>query len=47
MMFVVRRLQENGLKAEASLFMCFVDLQKAYGTVDRTLLWKVLTRIGV
>ena len=29
------------------LHMCFVDLQKAYDTVDRTLLWQVLTRIGV
>ena len=27
--------------------MCFIGLQKAYDTVDRTLLWQVLTRIGV
>ena len=27
--------------------MCFIDLQKAYDTVDRTLLWQVLTHIGV
>ena len=27
--------------------MCFIDLQKAYDTVDRTLLWQVLTRIRV
>ena len=42
-MFVVRRLQEVGRKAGVSLHMCFVDLQKAYDTVDRTLLWQVLT----
>ena len=47
MMFVVRRLQEIGRKAGVSLFMCFIDLQEAYDTVDRTLLWQVLTRIGV
>ena len=38
MMFVVRRLQEVGRKAGVSIFMCFIDLQKAYGTVDHTLL---------
>ena len=47
MMLVVRRLQKIGRKAGASLFMCFIELQKAYDTVDRTLLWQVLTRIGV
>ena len=38
MMFVVRRLQEVGRKAGVSLHMCFIDLQKAYDTVNRTLL---------
>ena len=45
MTFVVRRLHEIGRKAGVSLFMCFIDLQKAYYTVDRTLLWQVLTCI--
>ena len=47
MMFVVRRLQKIVRKAGVSLFMCFLDLQKAYDTVDHTFLWQVLTRIGV
>ena len=47
MMFVVSRLQEIRRNAEVSPFMCFIDLQKAYDTVDRTFLWQVLTRIGV
>ena len=47
MIFVVRRLQEIRRKAGVSLFMCFIDLQKAYDTVDRTLLWQVLTHIGL
>ena len=46
-MFVVRRLQEIGQKAGVSLFMCFIDLQKACDTVDRNLLWQVLTRVEV
>ena len=47
MMFVGRRLQEIGRKAGVSLLMCFIDLQKACATVDRTLLSQVLSRIGV
>ena len=40
-------LKEVARKAGVSLHMCFINLQKAYDTVDRTLLWQVLTRIGV
>ena len=38
MMFVVRRLQDIGRKAEMSLSMCFIGLQKAYDLVNHTLL---------
>ena len=47
MMFVVRRLQELGRTSSTSLEICFIDLAKAYGSVDRVLLWEVLARFGV
>ena len=47
MKFAVRRLQELGRKSCVSLFLCFVDLQKIYDSVDRTFLWQVLARFGV
>ena len=47
MMFVVRRLQELGRKEGVTLFLCFMDIQKTYGSVDRNLLWQVLSRLGV
>ena len=46
MLFVVRRLQELGRRRRIPLYMCFIDLQKkAYDSVDRELLWKVLARV--
>ena len=38
-MFAVQRLQELGRKSRVPLFLCFIDLQKAYDSVDRTLIW--------
>ena len=48
-MFVIRRLQELARKKQIPLFVpvCFIDLDKAYDSVDRTLLWTVLARFGV
>ena len=45
-MLAVRRLQELGRKVCVPLFLCFIDLQKAYDLVNHTLLWQVLVRFG-
>ena len=47
MIFVIRRLQELAPKEQIPLDVCFIDLIKAYDSVDRTLLWTVLARFGV
>ena len=47
MMFIVPRLQELGRTSNPSLEICFIDLAKAYDSVDRVLLWEVLARFGV
>ena len=47
MMFTVRRLEEMEKKAYVSVFLYFVDLQKAYDSVTCTFLWLVLARFGV
>ena len=46
MMFVIRRLQELARKKRILLY-AFIDLTKAYDSVDQTLLWTVLARFGV
>ena len=47
MMFVICRLQELARKKRIPLYVCFIDLTKAYDSVDGTLLWTVLARFGV
>ena len=47
MMFVIRWLQELARKKRIPLYVCFIDLTKAYDFVDRTLVWTVLARFGV
>ena len=47
MMFVIRRLQELARKKRIPLYVCFIDLTKAYDPVDETLLWTILARFSV
>ena len=47
MLLVVRRLQEFGRARKVPLYMCFIDPQKMFDSVDRELLRVVLARFGV
>ena len=47
MIFAIRRLQELARKERIQLYVRFIDLTKAYDSVDRTLSWTVLARFGV
>lgn len=46
MVFVARQLQEKSIEQHQDLYMIFVDLAKAFDTVNRPLLWKALQKFG-
>ena len=46
MTFVLRLLQEKCREQHRDLLAVFVDLSKAFDTVDRELLWKILGKFG-
>ena len=47
MIFVARQLIEKTREHNDTLYMLFVDLKKAYDSVPRQALWKVLEKCGV
>jgi hypothetical protein len=47
MIFVASQLVEKTLEHEDVLFILFVDLKKAYDSVPRNVLWRVLEKFGV
>ena len=46
MIFSARQLQEKCLEQNLNLYHCFIDLTKAFDTVNREALWKILLKIG-
>ena len=46
MIFTARQLQEKCREQQRELYVVFVDLTKAFDSVDRTALWEVLLKIG-
>jgi len=46
MIFTARQLQEKCREQQRELYAAFIDLTKAFDTVDRSALWEVLLKIG-
>ena len=46
MIFAARQLLEKSREQHRSLYVAFIDLSKAFNSVDRNLLWKVLEKAG-
>ena len=44
--FVLRQIQEKYREQNMGLFVAFIDLTKAFDTVSRDSLWKILSRLG-
>ena len=47
MIFTTRQLQEKCQEQNVDLYMTFVDLTKAFDTVSRDGLWKIMAKFGV
>ena len=47
MIFVARQVQEKCREHHQDLYIAFIDLSKAFDTVNRNLLWDLLGRLGV
>ena len=46
MIFSARQLQEKYKEQNLPLYQCFIDLSKAFDTVNRSTLWKNLLKLG-
>ena len=46
MIFVLRQIQEKCREQNIDLFAAFIDLTKAFDTVSRDGLWKILATFG-
>ena len=46
MIFSLRQVQEKAIQQYRDLYIVFIDFRKAFDTVDRELLWKILRTFG-
>ena len=47
MIFSLNQIQEKCKEQNLDIYMVFIDLTKAYDTVNRRMLWKILAKLGI
>ena len=45
--FILRMIEEKSRDTKKDVYMCFMDLEKAYDRVDRNKLWEVLNEYDI
>ena len=46
-LYIVKEIIEHARKSNKKYYVVFLDIEKAYDTVDRKVLWEIMRRIGI
>ena len=45
--FILRNIIEQCIEWNANLYVCFVDFEKAFDSVDRSVLWRIMRSYNI
>ena len=45
--FILRNIIEQSVEWNSNLYVCFVDFEKAFDSVDRETLWRIMRSYGI
>ena len=45
--FILRNIVEQAIEWNSNLYLCFIDFEKAFDSVHRDMLWKIMRSYGI